>query len=337
MRIRIEIPTPYRFVIEEGASYPPMVVEDEPHNITVLPPIASPIVQTDQAWSPLRGKKSFQADTLVVEVNADEINVSNENLRRNNVAPLVERAFEWANWFLMRYRDYTQAYFIQPVVRWQMCYSINYYPVEESATAIVNREERNIHKILSTYLLPEIWEGVSNLDRSYETPPWIHLLLDARFAAHSGVGVVLAWAALEMVIDHALEVLLKHSRIPSGLWNWLTTRNNYWQQPATEEQYSVLLEALCGRSLKEEKALWQNFKELKKLRNQFAHGGKLELNGKPVPKQRIEFLIRSARDIVAFVNEQLPPQSKWRMFPEYTGPYGGFAGLSVGPQEAADF
>jgi hypothetical protein len=175
MRIRrLEIQTPFRFVIEEGAPYSPMVVEDGSRNITVLPPIASPLVQTDRAWSSLPrarsslpDKKSFQADTLVVEVNIDDIHVPSNNLRENNLEPLIERSFEWANWFLMRYRDYKQAYFIQPVVSWQMSYGIN---VQESPTATVKQEQRNIHKILSTDLLPETWEGIANLDRSYVTP-----------------------------------------------------------------------------------------------------------------------------------------------------------------------
>lgn len=259
MRIRLEIQTPFRFVIEEGAPYPPIMVEDGPHNVTVLPPITSPAVQTDKAFSMPRNKKCFRAVTLVVEMTADDINVPNEDLRENNLKPLVDRAFEGANWFLMRYRDYAQAYFIQPVQPWQTHYDLSYYPVHGTPTATVKPValgQTSSHKILSTYLLPEIWEGIANLDRSYETPPWIHLLLDARFAAHPGVGVVLAWAALEMVIDHALEVLSKHSEVPSGLWNWVTTRNNnYWLQPTTEEQYTVLLEALGERSLKKEGGL----------------------------------------------------------------------------------
>jgi hypothetical protein len=141
-------------------------------------------------------------------------------------------------------------------------------------------------------------------------------LLDARFAAHPGVGVVLAWAALEMVIDHALG----------------TRNKKYARKQNTEKQYTGLMKNLGWRSLKEEGVLWRNFKDLEELRHQFAHGRELRLNG--AEKQRIELLIRSARDIVAFVNKQLPLQSLWRMFPEYTGPYGGLAGLSVGPQRA---
>jgi hypothetical protein len=124
-------------------------------------------------------------------MNACDINVPGEDLRGNNLKPLVDRAFEWANWFLMRYRDYAQAYFIQPVQSWQTHYALSYYSVHGTSTATVKPvalEDTSFHKILSTDLSLEIWEGIANLDRSYEAPPWIHLLLDARFAAHPGVG-----------------------------------------------------------------------------------------------------------------------------------------------------
>jgi hypothetical protein len=119
-------------------------------------------------------------------------------------------------------------------------------------------------------------------------------LLDAQLATHPGVGVV-AWAALEMVIDHALEELAKRSQVHSGLWKWVTTRN---KQPTTEGQYTELLEALGARSLKKEAGLWENFRDIRTLRNQFAHGRELEnfeLNKKPVSKQRIGVLVHSAR------------------------------------------
>ena len=131
----------------------------------------------------------------------------------------MDRAFEWANWFLMIYRDYAQAYFIQPVQPWRTHYGLSYYPVHGTPTATVKPValgHKSSHKILSTDLLPAMWEGIANLGSSYKTPPWIHLLLDARFAAHPGVGVVLAWAALEMVIDHALEVLSKPRACGTG-------------------------------------------------------------------------------------------------------------------------
>lgn len=132
------------------------------------------------------------------------------------------------------------------------------------------------------------------------------------------LAVVLAWAALEMVIDRALG----------------TRNKNYAREQNTDKQYTVLMKNLGWRSLKEEEALWQNFKDLQELRHQFAHGGELRLNGKAVPKQRIGVLICSARDIVTFVNEQLPPQSRWRMFPEYAGAYGGYAGMSIRAETA---
>lgn len=122
------------------------------------------------------------------------------------------------------------------------------------------------------WIAPELWTGLQTVTIAPPIPPSDELLLDAREAwRHVGASVVLAAAAIEHRIATALNILarLKPDVVSAAMWEWLNDRDDYRKEPSVEEKLSDLLKLLVGHSLKEERALWESYSELRKARNSF--------------------------------------------------------------------
>jgi len=162
---------------------------------------------------------------------------------------------------------------------------------------------------------PALWNHVFSLPPQFESPPWHTLLVDSRGALqHVGTAVVLAATALEVFISDALHKVAVESAVPGPLWNWITDRGDWQKEPSVDEQYSVLLQVLCGHSLKDEIELWDAFKHLRKARNSFVHEGVAKVGKKPLQSSEALALIERAEQIVATVREWLPEKHRWPTF-----------------------
>ncbi len=162
---------------------------------------------------------------------------------------------------------------------------------------------------------PALWNHIFSLPHEFEAPPWHTLLVDSRGALpHVGTAVVLAATALEVFISDVLNKIAGESTLPEGLWGWITDRGDWQKEPSVEEQYSILLQVLCGHSLKEDSALWEGFKNLRKARNSFVHEGVAMVGKKPLKASDALALIGRADQIVAKVREWLPEKHRWPTF-----------------------
>ena len=122
-----------------------------------------------------------------------------------------------------------------------------------------------------------------------------------------GSAIVLAFTAVEVYIEQALDDLAADKLAPE-LWKWIKNRNNNIDKcPNTEEQLDFLLKILGGKSLKFYPQLWQRFVELRKARNSFVHEGcaiRLE-DKKPLSKEEAQKLITAAWEIINFIRMEI--------------------------------
>jgi hypothetical protein len=118
--------------------------------------------------------------------------------------------------------------------------------------------------------------------------------------------LVLAYSALETIIAVALDHLITTTTNSPELWEWINNRGFFLKNPSVEEQYTVLLKILTGKSLREETALWKAFTDLHKIRNKIAHTGKAILNKKEADNQVAGQLIGGAKEIINWLEKLLP-------------------------------
>ena len=162
---------------------------------------------------------------------------------------------------------------------------------------------------------PALWDHIHSLPPEFEPPAWHTLLVDSRgVLPHVGTAVVLAATALEVLIADVLNHLFDMSEIPEPLWSWINDRSDWQKEPSVEEQYSVLLEGLSGHSLKEDNALWEAFKNLRKARNSFVHEGVPRIGRCVVTSIEALAMIGRADQIAEKVGEWLPEELRWPVF-----------------------
>jgi hypothetical protein len=162
---------------------------------------------------------------------------------------------------------------------------------------------------------PDLWNSIHALPHMHEIAPWQTLLIDARGALpHVGTAVVLAATALEVFISEVLKRLAIESEVPDELWAWIADRGDWQKEPSVEEQYSVLLQVLCGHSLKEDNGLWEAFKNLRRARNSFVHEG-LAMVGKQVLQiADATALLDKADQVLTKIRDWLPEVHRWPVY-----------------------
>ena len=158
-------------------------------------------------------------------------------------------------------------------------------------------------------LSPALWTAAAEqLPPDFEPPAWQSLLLDAaKLLPEVGSPLVLAYTAIEVRIATALDYLADAGAFDRGLWEWLKSRGgDFRKEPSVAEQLSDLMQALGGRSLKNDVRLWEGYQNLRKARNSFVHEGRAVIGDKAVSKTRALELIGLATEIVDWIEAALP-------------------------------
>lgn len=128
---------------------------------------------------------------------------------------------------------------------------------------------------------------------------------------------MLAFAAVEVRLTTALPILAEQSGAGAAdvvAWFMSEARDPDKLPPVTERADS-LFKLLSGRSLADEPELWQSFQRLRRARNAFVHTGVAVVGkGKPMDRSEAQKLLISARQIVDWVEAQLPPESRTETF-----------------------
>jgi hypothetical protein len=156
------------------------------------------------------------------------------------------------------------------------------------------------------------WEAAVKLTFDAPVPIYVPLILDAEGALPDiGAAITLAMTALETQIERQLGKLASAKCAPPELWSWITKRSFFLKEPSTEEQFDTLLRIFSGKSLKDDKNLWDAFRNLKEARNSFVHKGRAEIGKKPVTPHEAFNLVMQTKDIIRWIEELSPEEDRW--------------------------
>jgi len=343
MIARFQILLPQPLLVPAGVEYPPIELEHRGYAIRVGTPYKaeldpaqlhqestvpvgalslalSPAV--DQPVSPtttLDGGPAVLADALPIEVIADEFDRT-----KGTDDPPDEVAFEVANSVLTRLRTLGRSFEIVPVTPestvWLKTF-LNDDGTELEVDPTKYRRRGGGSFIAKLHAVPEnMWRAVDTLSFDHQPKPWEDLLLDAaEILPRIGPSIVLMSAAIETRIDTALDILAETAGWNEEFWKWFRKRNkDFWKEPSVNEQLSVVLRGLTGRSLKDEPRLWEGHVKIRKARNAFAHEGVAAIGDEPVDLEKARELRRLAEEIVDWIESLLPEAERRLPLEEWT-------------------
>lgn len=251
----------------------------------------------------------------VIEADVLQIDFTGQDFERRRAAPpdneLLLLAFDIANGFLSRIRTLGRAMQLKLLSPEETNWMIEYLNDDESELSnepdLYRIRGGSIESFRHVALSEALWDRARDLPVKYEPPQWDTLLLDAfDQLPHVGAAVVLGFTALETRIETALNVLARNKGVGEELWNWINDRGDYRKEPSTGEQYSVLLSAIVGSSLKDQAELWDAFRNLQAARNSFVHDGQPSIGGQIVSAGRAQELLQRAGSILDWVDGLLP-------------------------------
>ena len=313
----LHIALPFDLVLPTGTEYSCYAIQLDGYEVTVEVPARS-----DRPSSPevpehifLNGKPALVADVLTVSFRRDSFN----RQALSEIDPPATTINAVIKSFLERLKFVARAPQVRPIqfpqCRWHLSYLTDERTELKKEDAFIRG--RGTAQFSFSYIAcdPALWDQVFSLPHEFEAPPWHTLLVDSRGALpHVGTAVVLAATALEVFISDVLHKIATESTLPADLWGWITDRGDWQKEPSVEEQYSILLQVLCGHSLKEDGTLWEAFKNLRKARNSFVHEGVAMVGKKPLQASGAMNLIERADQIVSRVREWMPEEHRWPKF-----------------------
>lgn len=318
MLARLYVFTPFSLTIPEGEQFPIYEYEDNGIKIRSYPPDQSPKLKernkSDQEIK-INGIPTIAADVFRIDFQRDSFDRS-ENSPCDPPIEIMDRAL---NSVLIRLRYVVRASAIHPIKLASLPWHLVYLNDDETELEVSKGGFRgrgsNRYSIECVALTKNIWADIQALPIDFQPPPWDGLLLDAiGELPRVGTAIVLAATALEVFISQVMEQMAPRSQIPEKFWKWSNKRADISKNPSIEEQYDVLLSLMTGHSLKDEKSLWEAFKNLKTARNNFVHEGVAKLGGSIVTPESARLMVGGAVEIIQKVREWLPEEIHW---PEY--------------------
>jgi len=267
------------------------------------------------------GAPTIQADMLQIDFLKADFDRRRSSITKttpedflNTGDPPVSLAFRALNSFLATIRTVTQGFVIKLLMPGDAFWLLEYLADDETP---LKSDDEVIHLRCGTRVKwrpvgvnTAVWKSVGSLNENFAPSTWETLLLDAEGALPQiGASIVLAFAALETLIESSLDHLAARSSVPALLWKWINERQKDDRlTPSVSEQFDVLLQCLTGRSLKEEEKLWEAFQNLKSARNSFVHGGRAVIGKQEVTAERAGSLVVEAKNIANWIESLLPAE-----------------------------
>lgn len=311
MIARLFILLPFQLTVPEGELFTVYEYEDSGYKVRFYPPSRSDRapLNTEPDQFKINGIPAFQADVLQVDFHKETFDRRIES-SCDPPEPVINRAI---NSFLTRLRHVARAAQVRPLnfpwITWRLQYLNDDETELEKKEGLVRGRGTFQFSFSWIALTKKVWDDLHNLQPDYEPPPWESLLLDASAELPSiGPAVVLAATALEVFISQVLDQLAAIKNASPELWKWINQRGDWRREPTVEEQYDALLKFFTGHSLKEEKRLWESFKNLKGARNSFVHEGVAKIGETPINTETAQKLIASAGEAIAKIKEWLPKE-----------------------------
>lgn len=261
----------------------------------------------------LNGQPTFQANVLQIDFYATEFDRSADS---HQFDPLTIAALELANRVLRAQRAFARAGWIRELPR-ESLWRIEF--LNDDETQFEPDPERRVVRARNalswtwrfTSLTPHLWSALQALPEDFEPAPWHDLLLDATdLTSQIGPALVLAATAVETRIESAVDLLARQARINEELWVWINDRGDYRKEPSVAERADALLHAVTGRSLKDEPALWEAFKNLRDARNSFVHDGCAVIGSTTVDVDKTRELVAKSYAIVDWLDSLLPSEHR---------------------------
>lgn len=317
MIAKLEALLPFSITIPEGEKFPIHEYTDSGCKIRIYPPIkvtnASPSDDIDSIS--INGTKAYMANVLRIYFLKDKFNRSD----KIECDPPYELIGRTINFFLLKVRFITKGSKIRPINFPSGTWNLEYLNDDESqlekGKGLVRGRLSREFKFGWTAVNKDIWNYIFNLPPNYVPPKWDSLILDANeMLPEIGPSLVLVTTALEVFISQILSNLFQQSSIPKELWNWINDRGFSLKEPSLEEQFDALLKIIGNFSLKENKQLWEAFRNLKDARNSFVHEGIAKVGNNPVSGDQAKKLMTKANEIIKYIRDKLPKQLQW---PEY--------------------
>jgi hypothetical protein len=317
MIARLVVALPFNVAVPEGAKFNVYTYEDEGCHVSVYPPGRSddPVLADIPEDIKINGTPGFIANGLRVDFRKEKF----DRRRGQPWDPSEALLQRTVDWFLTRFRYVTRAQQVHPLQWSQVSWRLRYLQDDESEFEededFVRGYAARAIRLSIVGVNPDVWDQIHSLDADYAPPPWDSLRLDAIAALPSvGTAIVLAATCLEVFISYVLEKLVAKSDMPGDVWNWINDRGDWLKNPTTDEQFDILLRLLGGHSLKEEKSLWEAFKNLRKARNSFVHEGAAKIGDKAATEADARRLVASAESIIDWVKQWLPAEARWPEF-----------------------
>jgi len=306
---RVFVQLPCSLAVPDRQEYPVAEYEDRGYRISIFPPgrgdrsAQSP----DLEYIKVEGREAFEADVFRIDFQKDTFDRA-EHAPLDPPELLVQ---EVVNSFLVRLRHVSNAAHVRPLSfplgTWRVEYLNDDETKPEKQEGLVSGRGCVHCCVRCVGLSRDIWDRVHALPPDYQPPLWDSLLLDAsEELPNVGATMVLACTALEVFISRILHNLAPSTVTPLELWKWINHRGDWRKEPSVGEQYDALLSTLAGHSLKEDNALWEAFKSIKKARDSFVHEGVTTVGADCAPA-----LLISAAAIIARVRAWLPEQMRW--------------------------
>ena len=300
MIARVSVALPFFITVIAGDTYAIHQYDQSGYKVRLLPPQCSHSARSIGYEIRIDQRPAYQADILLLEFQKVELKREKDGPRD----PSPEFILETSNSFIRRLRGVAQAPQAMELINLSN-FRIEYFNDDGTPLA----EERGLVRVrvkwefaVEAFILDEpVWKAVNGLAHDFQLMPWDSLLLDARYQLPNvGVAVLVAYSALEVMIERVLDQLAEDHVQPLSLWEWINERD---REPTVENRFDVLLKLLTGSSLKDSASLWQSFKELKQARNSFVHAGKAVIGKKrmPVSVEKAGELVNAAKAITDFV------------------------------------
>ena len=317
MIARLHVLLPFSVQVPEGEPFTVYSYVEDGYDVRVYPPVKSEMPASAGTVDQLQinGRPAESYNALRIDFHREKF----DRLSGLEADPSYDFIAKAVNSFLSRLRHVTRSSKVRPVNFPRLPWRLQY--LNDDGTELVKEEGlvrgRGALEFSLDFIgiTKEVWNDIHDLEPDFQASIWNDLLLDAHHTLPQiGPTLVLAATALEVFIAQILDSLAKQSSIPKPLWTWLNTRE-WLRAPTIEEQFDVLLNVLCGYSLKQDQELWEPFMNLKTARNTFVHEGVAKIGGTPVTEEDSRRLLSSATKIIQAVRERLPEELQWK---EYT-------------------
>jgi hypothetical protein len=341
MIARFRVLLPFAIHLKRGDDFAPQAIASSGEEFTIYPPYSCshkapsvdsaliiPFADIHEQLAPsesvpdlsvgIDGKPSIRADALQIDLrrpNFDRL----DDPKRNPIDddPPATQFVEVANTFLARIRSALQASVVKSISLDRCPWAIEY--LTDAAETLPTEDGKFRRRASScgsrqiTAINHGVWNDVAQMAPTFSSPVWETLLLDAALLLPEvGPAVVLAATALENLANDCLDALSTGSGMPAPLWSWINHRGDHRSEPATEEQFDVLLKLFSGKSLKDKPDLWNGFMNLKNARNNFVHKGRASIgkSGPTLTPGDALSLIVKATQIVTWIEQLLPPEKR---------------------------